>query len=183
MACGPAARRSLVRQSAVLRAHPPRRAGEGLRASEVPSTIGRLALSQYAAARGMCAAGAFSGWVKPHKGLVAGCPFAADILRTSFAESIEGLASSTVQVRMYVDDNHIRSTGQGPALVGNIVAAADFWRDDWEESSTRPSAQLWLLTLTSGPSLSTDCRQSALRSRSTPSTLGSILRWVPPEQA
>ena len=31
---------------------------------------------------------------------------------------------------MYVDDNHIRSTGQGPALVGNIVAAADFWRDE-----------------------------------------------------
>ena len=142
-----------------------------------PPTRARLALSQYAAARGMCAAGALSGWVKPHKGLAAGCPFAADILQTFFAESIEELASSTVQVRMCVDDNHIRSTGQGPALVGNIVAAADFWRDEVARLG------VWLLTLTSRHNLSMDCRHSALRSRSRPSTLGSILRWVPPEEA
>ena len=135
-----------------------RRAGEGLRASEVPShDRARLALSQYAAERGMCAAGALSGCVKPHKGLVAGCQFAADILQTFFAESIEGLASSTVQVRMYVDDNHIRSTVQGPALVGNIVAAADFWRDEVARLG------VWLLTLTSRLNLSMDCKHSALR--------------------
>ena len=91
-----------------------------------PGRMRRLALAQYRSPRALAAAGAVAGWYRAKSGIVAGCGIAADVLSMVNAQKVMA-SSEALNLRLYVDDCRLASTGAPEEIATCLARATRTW--------------------------------------------------------